>query len=54
LFRQDYALNALKLQLGAEHPFIVELARKNGLNAAAKAGSTKTTAAELFPFNKAQ
>ena len=54
LFRQKYALDALKLHLGPEHPFMVEVSRVSGLDALSGAGANKATAAQYFPFNKEQ
>ena len=54
LFRRKYALDALRVRLGADHPFIVEHSRVNGLDALSGAGASKATAALYFPFNKEQ
>jgi hypothetical protein len=54
LFRRKYALDALKLRLGPQHPFIVEHSRVTGLDALSGAGASKATAAQYFPFNKEQ
>ena len=54
VFRRQYALNALKAQLGPQHPLLVEQARSSGLDVLSKAGASKDTVSELFPLNKAQ
>jgi len=54
LFRRKYALDALKLRLGPQHPFIVEHSRVTGLDALSGAGASKATAEQYFPFNKEQ
>ena len=52
LYRRVYAVDALKMRLGLDHPFIIELSRVSNINALTKAGSTKPQVEQSFPFNK--
>ena len=52
LYRRVYAVDALKMRLGLDHPFIIELSRVSNINASTKAGSTKPQVEQSFPFNK--
>jgi len=51
-YRRVYAVDALKMRLGLDHPFIIELSRVDGINTAVGAGASKETVEKLFNLNK--